>query len=160
MKITQKTIFFTIIIILVLGTVATFIIRGVNPKYSINYDAFATCLKDKGATFYGAFWCPHCKAEKALFGSSVKLLPYVECSTPDANDQTQICKDKKIEAYPTWIFADGSTQTGEIPLATLAEKTSCVLPTEASQAEQAVQTNQMPVVKPTQVPVVSTSKAK
>ena len=69
-----------------------------------------------------------CQAQKKLFGSSVKLLPYAECSTPDANAQTQICIDKKIASYPTWEFADGSRLTGEIPLAQLAEKTSCVLP--------------------------------
>jgi len=132
MKITQKTIFFTVIIILVLGAIATFVVRGAKPKSTINYDAFATCLKDKGATFYGSFWCPHCKAQKALFGSSVNLLPYVECSTPDGQNQTQICADKKITGYPTWTFADGSTLSGETPLATLAEKTSCILPSGAT----------------------------
>ncbi len=92
------------------------------------YDGFAQCLKDKGLTFFGACWCPHCQAQKALFGSSVHLLPYVECSTPDAQGQTQVCKDNKIESYPTWVFADHSTTTGEVPLATLSEKTSCPLP--------------------------------
>jgi thiol-disulfide isomerase/thioredoxin len=87
-------------------------------------------LKDKGAIFYGSFWCPHCQAQKKLFGDSVKLLPYVECSTPDGNAQTQICIDKKITGYPTWKFADGSELTGEIPLATLADKTACTLPTQ------------------------------
>lgn len=89
------------------------------------YDEFATCIKDSGAIFYGAFWCPHCQAEKKLFGTSAKLLPYVECSTADGKAQTQICIDKKIESYPTWIFADGSQETGEVSLATLSEKTNC-----------------------------------
>ncbi len=129
MKITQKTIFFIVIIVLVLGAIGTFLLRGSSPASTVNYDAFATCLKDKGAVFYGAFWCPHCQSEKKLFGASEKLLPYVECSTPDGNGQTQICKDKNIQGYPTWIFADGTQLNGEIPLATLAEKTSCVLPT-------------------------------
>jgi thiol-disulfide isomerase/thioredoxin len=92
------------------------------------YDAFATCLKDKGAVFYGAFWCPHCQATKKLFGSSEKLLPYVECSTPDANGQTQICIDKKIVSYPTWEFKDGSRLNGELSLQQLSDKTACVLP--------------------------------
>jgi len=68
------------------------------------------------------------QSEKKLFGVSQKLLPYVECSTPDGQDQTQICKDKKIESYPTWIFADGTSLNGEITLQQLADKTSCVLP--------------------------------
>ena len=93
-----------------------------------NYDEFAQCLKDKGAVFYGAFWCPHCKAQKGMFGKSASKLPYVECSNPDGQSQTQMCIDKGITAYPTWVFADGSRLSGEIALATLAEKTSCALP--------------------------------
>lgn len=94
-------------------------------------DAFATCLKDNGAIFYGAFWCPHCQNQKTMFGSSEKLLPYVECSTPDGQRQTQECIDKKIEGYPTWEFKDGSRLKGEVPLQTLAEKTNCILPSES-----------------------------
>ena len=89
---------------------------------------FAQCLKDEGATFYGAFWCPHCKTQKALFGDAVSLLPYVECSTPDGNRQLQICINKKIEGYPTWEFADGSRLTGEQTFAQLAEKSTCPAP--------------------------------
>ena len=92
-----------------------------------NLDAFAQCLKDKGAIFYGASWCPHCQAQKALFGDSEKLLPYVECSTPDGQSQTQVCADAKIEGYPTWVFADGSRQSGEQTLEALAQKTGCQL---------------------------------
>lgn len=90
-------------------------------------DGFASCLKDKGAVFYGAFWCPHCQNEKSLFGRSARLLPYVECSTPDGQGQLDICKQKKVETYPTWEFSDGTRETGEVPLATLADKTGCVL---------------------------------
>ena len=70
-------------------------------------DGFAQCLKDKGATFFGAFWCPHCQNQKKLFGRSVAKLPYIECSTPDGKGQLPICIDQKIEGYPTWEFADG-----------------------------------------------------
>lgn len=124
-------IFLSVVGLLIVGTIATVIVRSnLNniPAGPGKYDEFATCLKDKGATFYGAFWCPHCQDQKKLFGSSQKLLPYVECSTADGRNQTQICKDKKIESYPAWEFADGSRLNGEIPLAQLAEKTSCVLP--------------------------------
>jgi thiol-disulfide isomerase/thioredoxin len=122
-------IFIIIIIILVLGLTATVLLRGnAAPAGPGKYDEFAQCLTDKGAVFYGAFWCPHCQAQKKLFGSSAKLLPYVECSTPDGNAVTQTCVDKEIKSYPTWEFADMSRLTGEIPLSQLAEKTACVLP--------------------------------
>lgn len=122
-------IFILIIGLLVLGTIAVVLFRlNSTPPGPGKYDAFATCLKDRGAVFYGTFWCVHCQAQKKLFGSSQKLLPYVECSSADGNSQLQICKDKKIESYPTWIFADGSQLSGEISLQQLANKTSCVLP--------------------------------
>lgn len=87
--------------------------------------ALAQCLKDNGAIFYGAFWCPHCKKQKEDFGSAVPALPYVECSTPDGNSQTPICAAKGIKSYPTWKFADGSELTGEQTLETLAQKANC-----------------------------------
>lgn len=73
------------------------------------YDKLATCLKDQGVTFYGAFWCPHCQATKKAFGKSTKLLPYQECSSkvPNAQggyDQLKICTDAAITGYPTWQF--------------------------------------------------------
>lgn len=89
------------------------------------YNALASCIAESGATFYGAFWCPHCNNQKKAFKDSVDLLPYKECSTPDGQGQTQVCIDAQIESYPTWVFADGSRLTGEQDLQTLAEKTGC-----------------------------------
>ena len=115
--------------LLILGTIATVLLRSsVTPVGPGKYDGFAICLKDKGAVFYGAFWCTHCQSQKKLFGTSQKLLPYVECSTADGQGQTQVCIDKKITGYPTWTFVDGTQLNGEIPLQQLADKTSCVLP--------------------------------
>lgn len=91
-------------------------------------DGFAQCLKDKGVIFYGAFWCQHCQNQKALFGSSKKYLPYIECSTPNSQGQTEICKEKGIKGYPTWVFPDMSSTTGEVSLPILSEKTGCQLP--------------------------------
>jgi thiol-disulfide isomerase/thioredoxin len=91
------------------------------------YDELAQCLTQKGAKFYGAFWCPHCREQKKVFGNSAKLLPYVECSTPDATGQLQICIDKKIEGYPAWEFADGTFVTHGMTPQELADKTSCPL---------------------------------
>lgn len=128
MKITQQKIFFGIVILLVMGAIIMAVTQ--EPRFEVpgRYDELALCLKEKGAVFYGAFWCSHCNDQKKLFGSSAKMLPYVECSTANGQGQTQICKEKNIEGYPTWIFADGSILSGQLPLATLAEKTSCSLP--------------------------------
>lgn len=118
-------IFWTCILILVVGALSASVLVKSGPG---KLDTFAQCLADKGATFYGAFWCPHCQAQKRMFGSSSKLLPYVECSTPDGQGQLPICTEKEVQQYPTWDFADGSRLTGEVPLAQLAEKTECELP--------------------------------
>ncbi|KKW07003.1 MAG: hypothetical protein UY39_C0021G0004 [Candidatus Kaiserbacteria bacterium GW2011_GWC2_49_12] len=115
-----------ILFLIVAGVGVSFFAKPVSGQL----DDFAQCLTDKEAVFYGAFWCPHCQAQKRMFGNSVKLLPYVECSTPDGQSQLQICVDKKIQQYPTWEFADESRLTGEVPLLQLAEKTGCVLPQE------------------------------
>lgn len=96
-------------------------------KHARIMQPFAQCLANNGATFYGAFWCPHCQAQKRIFGSAQKSLPYIECSNPD-HSMTEACKAAGIEKYPTWVFSDGSRLTGEIPLEILAEKTACPAP--------------------------------
>jgi hypothetical protein len=120
-------------IIIILGAIALLVVGGIiaysssAPKGPGQYDEFAQCLKEKGATFYGAFWCPHCREQKRMFGSSAQYLNYVECSTPDGRGQTPVCKEKGITSYPTWIFADGATSSGTLSLDTLASRTGCVL---------------------------------
>lgn len=125
-------IFIAVVVILILGVIGTVLVRGGGTGTSGpgQYDALAQCLTDKGAKFYGAFWCPHCQAQKKMFGSSSKYLPYIECSTADGNAQTKECIDAGVKSYPTWEFADGSRLSGEIPLQTLAEKTGCVVSPE------------------------------
>jgi thiol-disulfide isomerase/thioredoxin len=103
------------------------------------YTAFAQCLADKKLTFYGAWWCPHCQNTKSLFGDAVKLLPYVECSTPDGKGRLPVCVDAKVDVYPTWQFPDGSRETGELTLEHLAEKSGCALPASPSQGGSAEQ---------------------
>ncbi|MEI6400427.1 MAG: hypothetical protein WCO58_02820 [bacterium] len=104
-------LFFGIIgLVLILGIAGGIIAnKGTNSSKPGQYDALAMHLKTVGAKFYGAFWCPHCQAQKKAFGSSVKLLPYVECSTADGSGQLQICKDEKIASYPTWKFTNPIT---------------------------------------------------
>ena len=125
----MKKYIYILIILAVLGGIIWLVMTPGTPG---KLDDFAKCLGDKGAIFYGAFWCPHCQAQKALFGKSAKLLPYIECSTPDGKSQLPLCVDKNVTNYPTWHFATTSATpdilTGEIPLETLAEKTGCALP--------------------------------
>lgn len=114
--------------IVALGVVAYLVFVVMAPPVQAGeLDSFAQCLSDKGAKFYGAYWCPHCENQKKLFGASADKLPYVECSLPGGQGQTAECRQAGIDSYPTWQFPDGSRQSGEIPLATLAQKTGCSL---------------------------------
>jgi thiol-disulfide isomerase/thioredoxin len=86
-------------------------------------DTFAQCLAQKGATMYGAYWCPHCQDEKAAFGDSFQYVNYVECTV-----KTNECTAAGIESFPTWIFPDGRKFVGEQGLQNLAKESGCVLP--------------------------------
>lgn len=87
--------------------------------------ALAQCLTEKGTTFYGAFWCPHCANQKAAFGKDAfEHVEYVECSNPDRS-MTAACQNAGIESYPTWEFADGTRVTGEQSLLALAQGSDC-----------------------------------
>lgn len=126
----QKTYWFVIMLMAIIGLAVLLMQTKDSDSVSVekaNYDAFGTCLAEAGAKFYGAFWCPHCQDQKELFRAA-ETIPYVECSTPDGEGQTQICIDEKITGYPTWKFSDGTILNGTQQLVNLANKTNCPLP--------------------------------
>lgn len=68
------------------------------------YSNLTACLEKNQAVMFGASWCPHCAAQKKLFGKSVKDMPYFECAV--WSGQAQECSDRGITSYPTWQFPD------------------------------------------------------
>lgn len=94
------------------------------------YDALAQCISDKGALFYGAYWCPACNQQKTIFGKSVSKLPYIECSMPGSKQLIDACQKADIKAFPTWIFSDGTRIEGVMPVDELAKKTECKVENE------------------------------
>lgn len=117
--------------LVVIGAIVGLVFVGINAgKQSATekaaLDELAICVTETDATFWGAFWCSACQAQKAAFKQS-KELPYVECSKADKS-QTQECIDAGIQSYPTWDFADGERIVGVLTPAELAEKTNCTLP--------------------------------
>jgi thiol-disulfide isomerase/thioredoxin len=108
----KQSIIIPIVIILALGVGIFFIVKE-SQKPGTN-DGLAQHLTDQGVKFYGAFWCPHCQAQKKLFGTkSAKILPYVECSTPNGGAQVPMCTDAEVEGYPTWEFPNKLNITSE-----------------------------------------------
>jgi hypothetical protein len=71
------------------------------PPSSPEQLALVEHLRLKGAVFYGAWWCPHCLHQKALFGlEAAQRLPYVECEKDDEGRRR--CAAASIRAFPTW----------------------------------------------------------
>lgn len=78
-------------------------------------------LSKTNAKFYGASWCPHCSEQKEMFGSSVRRLPYIECSPGGAGTPpAPVCNEAKVESYPTWVI-NGQRYVGIQPLENLAQ---------------------------------------
>ena len=121
----DKKIIWLLVLLAVAGGLV-WLIR--TPGKAGEFDVFAQCIKDSGAKYYGAFWCPNCKNQEARFGRSAKLLPRIECSTPDGRGQLPVCQEAKVEGYPTWDFASGQRETGNLPFEKLSELTGCPLP--------------------------------
>lgn len=59
-------------------------------------------LNSTGAVMYGAYWCPYCTRQKEMFKDAADQLPYVECDPAGENSQTQLCRDKGVQGFPSW----------------------------------------------------------
>lgn len=98
--------------------IAVLLVGGLHLHYSGVFDAaagpedpqlqaLATHLTEKGVKFFGAYWCPRCQEQKAVFDASAKRLPYVECSSGGRGSAlTKACAAEKVKSYPTWIIGD------------------------------------------------------
>ena len=83
-------------------------------------DQLAEHLTATGGAMYGAYWCPHCADQKAMFKEAAELLPYVECAADGEDAQPELCQQKGIQGYPTWEI-EGQLYPGVKSLADLAE---------------------------------------
>jgi uncharacterized membrane protein/glutaredoxin len=93
----------------------------------------AAHLRKIGATMYGAYWCPHCQEQKALFGSAFAQIPYVECSpNGPGTPQVEECTKAGITSYPTWII-NGRSYVGLRSLEALAVASGYSLEAEEEQ---------------------------
>ena len=115
-----KWVSVAILVVAIVVAVVFLLPKQASSKYK-NLDVFAQCLTEKGAKMYGAYWCSHCKTQKAEFGTSFKFVDYVECT-----DKPDECTAAGVQGYPTWKIAS-TTLIGEQPLETLATETGCIL---------------------------------
>ncbi|MDR7538249.1 MAG: vitamin K epoxide reductase family protein [Armatimonadota bacterium] len=89
------------------------------PAVSGYAEGLARHLAASGARFYGAYWCPHCQDQKAIFGRAARALPYIECDPRGVAAQPQACISAGIRAYPTWDIG-GKRYEGFLSLDELA----------------------------------------
>lgn len=78
------------------------VVDAVTHSETVYAHEIAAHLRAQGATMYGAYWCPHCADQKALFDSAATNLPYVECDPAGENAKPQLCAAKNLQGYPTW----------------------------------------------------------
>ncbi|KAJ1627926.1 hypothetical protein T492DRAFT_841987 [Pavlovales sp. CCMP2436] len=78
-------------------------------------------LKREGATFYGAFWCPHCRNQRRYFGKeALGFVNYVECDARGIGSKANVCARAAVDGYPTWMIGKKRI-SGERSLADLAQ---------------------------------------
>ncbi len=82
--------------------------------------ALARHLREKGAVMYGAYWCPHCQEQKALFGDAAKDLPYVECDPNGMNARPDLCAQAGVKSFPTWVLGSDRREGVQSPQALAA----------------------------------------
>ncbi|MBT7102524.1 hypothetical protein HN935_03365 [archaeon] len=101
--------------------VALVLLYVVWPSGSGEYDEFASCLGESGATMYGTEWCHVCRSQKDLFGDSFDFVNYVDCDR-----QRDVCLAALVGGYPTWVIG-GESYPGFQSFEKLAELSGCEL---------------------------------
>jgi hypothetical protein len=130
----NKTFLSVVIVVLVVAGVLFYSYYRDYDQVSTVFDSFAKCLNEKNWTMYGTKYCPFCKEEKILFGSSFQYVNYVECT-----EQTEKCKTDGIITVPTWILTGFSSTSpdkkmelkrlnGLQELDALSKESGCPLP--------------------------------
>ncbi|MBU6228754.1 MAG: hypothetical protein KGQ93_03565 [Cyanobacteria bacterium REEB459] len=113
---------------LVVGLVNTCSPDQPQASSTLSYEAqLAQHLTATGSLMYGAYWCPHCADQKALFGDAANQIPYVECAVDGENAQSQRCRQRGIKGYPTWDIG-GQLYPGVASLDQLATLSGYQLP--------------------------------
>lgn len=98
-------------------------------------DKLAQCITEKGGVMYGTFWCPKCAQVKKNFGSAMKYIKYVECDPRGENEQSELCIQKGVDKYATFIFNDDPNKdhwlVGVPTFEELAAKAGCPAPQQS-----------------------------
>lgn len=105
--------------------VSTVMLASCGEPHDGKYAELAKCLTKEGVKFYGAFWCPHCQEQKAIFGDDMRYVTYIECDARDPKGKPEQCAEAKIDRYPSWFFPGQGVETGLHQPEALAKKAGC-----------------------------------
>jgi hypothetical protein len=97
-----------IVIIMIVST----IVFAFGPKP--DYYTLANCLTEKGIIMAGTDWCPACKSQREIFGDAFAKITYINC-----DNNNEWCTTNNIQAFPTWVFPDGTQEIGVKDFSTL-----------------------------------------
>ncbi len=123
----RLTFVYLLLLLLILGACSS------APKYTQeSVRSLAKCITANGGVEYGTFWCPKCAQVKKNFGSAFQYIKYVECDARGENEQSELCLQKGIDKYATFIFNDDPNKEnwliGVPTFEELAEKSGCPAP--------------------------------
>lgn len=77
-------------------------------------------LHKKGIVMYSAFWCPHCRNQREMFGREAwKEMTWVECGKGGVGRDERRCAN--VDGFPTFLAGRKEIGSGEMKLAVLAE---------------------------------------
>lgn len=86
--------------------------------------ALADYMRRESIVLAGAYWCPHCRRQRELFGRQANV-PYVECAADGYQSQAKgLCRTVQspgITGFPTWLKGNVVMAEGEMPLDVLAK---------------------------------------
>lgn len=91
----------------------------------------ARCLANGKVELYSVDYCPFCEKQKKLFGDQAwKILQpnVIDCGNllgVLSGEQAQICNDRQIFSYPTWVFGDGKRVAGFLDFEQLEDYSGC-----------------------------------
>jgi glutaredoxin len=117
------------------------------PVQDGKYAKLAQCLTSKGVKLFGAFWCPHCLDQKAIFGDDMRYVDYVECDVRDPSAKPEECAAKNVDRYPTWFFPGQGNETGLHQPEDLAKKVGCEAALGLQSTSQSLGTEQTGVTQ-------------
>lgn len=122
-KVSSTTVIFVAVFAVLAALIGVAVWQNVKPT---GLDDFAKCLTENGAKVREAWWCPHCKEQRADFGPSYKYVDSTECGAGQGQFNLEACPG--LESTPEWSDSEGNVYKGRQSLETLSETFGCELP--------------------------------